>query len=137
MIESDLILKDVLKKLLDANYRNAALVSKYSTGMDGTVVGVSNNFITGVFPTNLHNDEFDFSDKYKTLNIYKFSSEFCNGEFRKFLSFYSSMIDESCYYELILGIVIYRIESLAAITVDSLDWAEVDDPNDLSSAEFL
>ena len=48
------------------------------------------------------------------------------------------MIDESCYYELILGIVIYmnRI-TIGAVTVDVLDWAEVDDPNDLSSSEFL
>ncbi len=139
LIESDLIFKkDVLKKLLKSKFSNAALVSKYSTGMDGTVVGVSNTYIKAVFPPHLHTEDFDFSDKYKTLNIYKFSSDFCNGDFRKFLTFYSSMIDESCYYELILGIVIYmnRI-SIAAVNVDVLDWAEVDDPNDLSSAEFL
>ena len=139
LIESDLIFKEkVLNKLLSSDFKNAALVSKYSTGMDGTVVGVSNQLITGVFPPHLHNDEFDFSDKFKTLNIYKFSADFCNGDFRKFLTFYSNMIDESCYYELILGIVIYmnRI-SIAAVDVDVLDWAEVDDPNDLSSAEFL
>ena len=48
------------------------------------------------------------------------------------------MIDESCYYELILGIVIYmnRVR-VAAVDVDFKDWAEVDDPNDLSTAEFL
>ncbi|MDC3072981.1 NTP transferase domain-containing protein, partial [Prochlorococcus sp. AH-716-O10] len=139
LIESDLIFKkDVLKKLLKSKFSNAALVSKYSTGMDGTVVGISNTYIKAVFPPHLHTEDFDFSDKYKTLNIYKFSSDFCNGDFRKFLTFYSSMIDESCYYELILGIVIYmnRI-SIAAVDVDVLDWAEVDDPNDLSSAEFL
>lgn len=139
LIESDLIYKkEVLKILLQSNFSNAALVSKYSTGMDGTVVGIANENITGVFPPHLHTDEFDFSDKYKTLNIYKFSAEFCNGDFRKFLTFYSSMIDESCYYELILGIVIYmnRI-TIGAVTVDILDWAEVDDPNDLSASEFL
>ena len=139
LIESDLIFnKNVLKRLINANYSNAALVSKYSTGMDGTVVEVSNNYVTGVFPPHLHNDAFDFSNKYKTLNIYKFSSEFCKGDFLKFLTFYSSMIDESCYYELILGIVIYmnRI-SIAAVDVGITDWAEVDDPNDLSSAEYL
>ena len=139
LIESDLIFKkDVLKKLLKSKFSNAALVSKYSTGMDGTVVGVSNTHIKAVFPPHLHTEDFNFSDKYKTLNIYKFSSDFCNGDFRKFLTFYSSMIDESCYYELILGIVIYmnRI-SIAAVDVDVSDWAEVDDPNDLSSAEFL
>ncbi len=139
LIESDLIYKkEVLNKLLKSDFPNAALVSKYSTGMDGTVVGIANKHITGVFPPHLHTDEFDFSDKYKTLNIYKFSKDFCNGDFRKFLTFYSSMIDESCYYELILGIVIYmnRI-TIGAVNVDILDWAEVDDPNDLSSAEFL
>tara|TARA_B100000886_G_scaffold303860_1_gene234744 strand:+ start:17660 stop:19462 length:1803 start_codon:yes stop_codon:yes gene_type:complete len=139
LIESDLIYKkEVLNKLLNSDFPNAALVSKYSTGMDGTVVGIANEIITGVFPPHLHNDEFDFSNKYKTLNIYKFSREFCNGDFRKFLTFYSSMIDESCYYELILGIVIYMNRIIiGAVTVDILDWAEVDDPNDLSSAEFL
>tara|TARA_Y100001933_G_scaffold265191_1_gene336721 strand:+ start:12361 stop:14166 length:1806 start_codon:yes stop_codon:yes gene_type:complete len=139
LIESDLIYqKNVLKRLLESNYKNAALVSKYSTGMDGTVVSVSDNYITGVFPPHLHTDEFDFSNKFKTLNIYKFSAEFCNGDFKKFLTFYSSMIDESCYYELILGIVIYmNRESIAAVDVDVLDWAEVDDPNDLSLAEFI
>ncbi len=139
LIESDLIYKkEVLNKLLKSDFSNAALVSKYSTGMDGTVVGIANENITGVFPPHLHTDGFNFSDKYKTLNIYKFSKDFCNGDFRKFLTFYSSMIDESCYYELILGIVIYmnRI-TIGAVTVDVLDWAEVDDPNDLSSAEFL
>ena len=113
LIESDLIYKkNVLTKLLDSPYSNAALISKYTTGMDGTVVSVRDDLITGVFPPYLHTDEFDFSDKYKTLNIYKFDADFCNGDFRKFITFYSSMIDESCYYELILGIVIYmnRVE---------------------------
>lgn len=139
LIESDLIYKkNVLTKLLDSPYSNAALISKYTTGMDGTVVSVRDNLITGVFPPYLHTDEFDFSDKYKTLNIYKFDADFCNGDFRKFITFYSSMIDESCYYELILGIVIYMNRvSVAAVDVDVLDWAEVDDPNDLSTAEFL
>ena len=139
LIESDLIYKkNVLTKLLDSPYSNAALISKYTTGMDGTVVSVRDDLITGVFPPYLHTDEFDFSDKYKTLNIYKFDNDFCNGDFRKFITFYSSMIDESCYYELILGIVIYmnRVR-VAAVNVDVLDWAEVDDPNDLSTAEFL
>jgi len=139
LIESDLIYKkNVLTKLLESPYSNAALISKYTTGMDGTVVSVRDNFITGVYPPYLHSDEFDFSDKYKTLNIYKFDVDFCNGDFRKFITFYSSMIDESCYYELILGIVIYMNRvTVAAVDVDVLDWAEVDDPNDLSSAEFL
>ena len=125
LIESDLIYKkNVLTKLLESPYSNAALISKYTTGMDGTVVSVRDNFITGVYPPYLHSDEFDFSDKYKTLNIYKFDVDFCNGDFRKFITFYSSMIDESCYYELILGIVIYmnRVTG-AAVDVDFLDWA--------------
>ena len=55
LIESDLIYKkEVLNKLLKSNFSNAALVSKYSTGMDGTVVGIANENITGVFPSSTY-----------------------------------------------------------------------------------
>lgn len=139
LIESDLIFKkEVLKKLMISKYKNAALVSKYVQGMDGTVIGKSEDKVLAVYPPHMHGDEFNFKDKYKTLNIYKFSNDFIMGEFKKLLSFYASNIDDSCYYELILGLLIFmNRETIHAIEVDSYDWAEVDDPNDLSVAEYL
>ena len=72
LIESDLILSDRLfSMLLDNPYPNLALVAKYETWMDGTMVRLDDeqnivNFIS--------KDAFDYNDidaYYKTVNIYK------------------------------------------------------------------
>ena len=139
LIESDLIFKkEILKSLFNSKYKNAALVSKYVLGMDGTVIDKDQDKVIAVYPPHLHGKEFNFKNKYKTLNIYKFANKFVFGEFKKMLSFYASNIDSSCYYELILGLLIYmNREEIYAIEVDSYSWAEVDDPNDLSVAEYI
>jgi histidinol-phosphate/aromatic aminotransferase/cobyric acid decarboxylase-like protein/choline kinase len=138
LIESDLIYEPaVIQRLLASKYANVALVDRYGSGMDGTVVKVENNVITSVIPPHLQDAKFDFSDKYKTLNIYKFSKDFCNLVFKKLLTYYAKTINDNCYYELILGILIYmQQETIHAEILEGEKWAEVDDPNDLHVAEF-
>jgi len=139
LIESDLIYEPaVLSRLLKSEHANVALVDRYRIGMDGTVVSVADSeVITQVIPTSLQDERFDFSDKFKTLNIYKFSAEFCRTTFRRLLSYYARIIDDNCYYELILGILIYMQQvQIHAEILDGELWAEVDDPNDLRSADF-
>ena len=138
LIESDLIFEpSVLARLLRSPHRDVALVDHYRTGMDGTVVTVSGGIITSVIPPHLQQQDFSFAGKYKTLNIYKLSQELCSGQLRRLLTFYSRFIDDNCYYELILGMLIYMRQAQihAEIVQDEL-WAEVDDPNDLHAAEF-
>jgi histidinol-phosphate/aromatic aminotransferase/cobyric acid decarboxylase-like protein/choline kinase len=138
LIESDLIYEPaVIKRLLSSSYANVALVDRYASGMDGTVVKVENDVITSVIPPHLQDAKFDFSDKFKTLNIYKFSKDFCNTVFKKLLTYYAKTINDNCYYELILGILIYmQQETIHAEILEGEKWAEVDDPNDLHVAEF-
>jgi histidinol-phosphate/aromatic aminotransferase/cobyric acid decarboxylase-like protein/choline kinase len=138
LIESDLIYRpEIITRLLRSPYENVALVDKYRQGMDGTVVSVKEGRITDVIPPHLQPENFDFSDKYKTLNIYRFSREFCNTSFKKLLVYYANMIDGNIYYELILGILIYlQKETIHAEIVAGEKWSEVDDPNDLQVAEF-
>lgn len=140
LIESDLVFEPaVLRRLIAADQPNVALVDHYRTGMDGTVVAVSpSGVITQVLPPSMQGEHFDFSDMYKTLNIYKFDGGFCRSTFRELLSWYARTVDRTCYYELILGILIYmqQVEVHAEI-LDGERWAEIDDPNDVSAAEFL
>lgn len=138
LIESDLIFKSkTLKKLADSKHHNVAMVDRYRSGMDGTVVRLEQDIVVEVIPPHLQGRNFDFSDKYKTLNIYKFSREFLNGNFSKIIRYYAQTIDDNCYYELILGLLIYlQQDGIHAELVDDEGWAEVDDPNDLSTAEF-
>ncbi len=138
LIESDLIYRpEIIARLLRSPYENVALVDKFRQGMDGTVVAVKEGRITDVIPPHLQPENFDFSDKYKTLNIYKFSREFCETSFKKLLVYYANAIDGNIYYELILGILIYmQKETIHAEIVEGEKWSEVDDPNDLQVAEF-
>jgi histidinol-phosphate/aromatic aminotransferase/cobyric acid decarboxylase-like protein len=105
--------------------------------MDGTVVTVNDGIVTSIIPPHLQAGDFSFADKYKTLNIYKFSEEFCRGSFKELLEYYVQTIDRHSYYEVILGILIYVQKAvIQAEILDGERWAEVDDPNDLRLAEF-
>ncbi|MFY0627127.1 MAG: aminotransferase class I/II-fold pyridoxal phosphate-dependent enzyme [Reichenbachiella sp.] len=138
IIESDLVYGDgVLKRILDSKYDNVALVDHYGPGMDGTVVSIEGEQITGVIPPHLQGSDFNFNDKFKTLNIYKFSSEFCFGPFKDLLAHYTTTIKDS-YYELMLGVIIYlRAETIYAEILQGEKWAEIDDPNDLQLARYM
>jgi histidinol-phosphate/aromatic aminotransferase/cobyric acid decarboxylase-like protein/choline kinase len=139
LIESDLVCDSmIIRRIINSEHSNVALVDKFRSGMDGTVVAIRDGVITNIIPPHLQNINFDFSDKYKTLNIYKFSKEFCNTTFRKLLSYYAKIIDDNCYYELILGILIYlQRETIHVEIINGEKWSEVDDPNDLCVANYM
>lgn len=138
LIECDLIFDPaVIGRLLASPHRNVALVDHYRSGMDGTVVSVANGLITEVIPPHRQDTGFRFDDKYKTLNIYRFSGEFCAGPFRKLLAFYSTAINDNVFYELVLGILVYlQHATIHAETLQGEKWAELDDPNDVAEARF-
>ena len=139
VIESDLIYQpEILGRLLASEHENVALVDRYQIGMDGTVVTIEDDVITNVIPPHLQGEDFDFTDKFKTLNIYKFSQKFSAETFKRLLTYYARVIDDNCYYELILGILIYmQREIIHAEVLQGEVWAEMDDPNDLNLARFL
>lgn len=138
LIESDLIFTpDVIERAVNSRHDNVALVSPYMTGLDGTVVQISGDKITNIYPPHLQDENFNLFDKYKTLNIYRFSKDFCANEFKKLLVYYAKVIDDNCYYELILGILIYmQRQDIYCEVIENDKWAEVDDPNDLTGAEY-
>ena len=76
LIESDLDLRAGRPRSADSSRRGRT--SRWSTatgsGMDGTVVTLTRTASSrNVIPPHLQSASFDFSDKYKTLNIYQFS----------------------------------------------------------------
>jgi len=139
LIESDLVYEPaVLARIVESRHPNVALVDRFRSGMDGTVVTVGDQLIRSIIPPHLQGPNFDFSDKFKTLNIYKFSRQFCASVFKQLLGYYTKAIDDNCYYELILGILIYVGQAqIHAEILDGEKWAELDDPNDLRVAEFV
>lgn len=140
LIESDLIYDEsLMANLLRDPRPNVALLDRYRPGMDGTVVRMdTDDLIIDVIPGSRQGANFDFSDTHKTLNIYKFSADFCRSTFAPLVRFYSQYINDNCYYELILGMLIAMGHaSVHGSRVESGSWAEVDDPVDLSNARYL
>jgi histidinol-phosphate/aromatic aminotransferase/cobyric acid decarboxylase-like protein/choline kinase len=139
LIESDLIYEPaVLDRILKSSHENVALVDRYQPGMDGTVVALTEDgVVSQVIPPSQQSASFDFSDKYKTLNIYRFARDFCATTLHRLLTTYARLIDDNCYYELVLGMLVYMQQAeIRAEVVDSELWSEVDDPTDLRLAEF-
>lgn len=139
LLESDLIFDDrMFSLILDNPYPNLALVAKYQTWMDGTMVRIDDdnnivNFIT--------KKAFKYSEVehyYKTVNIYKFSRDFMVNKYLPFLDAYCSSIGNNEYYEQVLRVICMLDNAeLKALPITNEKWYEIDDVQDLNIAEAL
>lgn len=138
LVECDLLFEPhLITELMNHPGGNVALVDHYRTGMDGTVVAVKDGYVHEVFPTASQDADFNYRDKFKTLNIYRFDKMFCQKILRPMLSTYADHVDANCYYEIVLGMLSNIPEHrIAAQVADESCWVEVDDPNDLAVAKF-
>lgn len=139
LIESDLIFDDGMFDLIVNNPSpNLALVAKYESWMDGTMVCLDNDCnIVNFVPK----AAFDYSqvDKYyKTVNIYKFSKDFSSQKYVPFLDAYSRAVGNNEYYENVLRIICFlNSHDLKALPITNEKWYEIDDKQDLDIAEAL
>lgn len=140
LIEADLVFDDAVFDALDGcHHDNVALIDRYRPGMDGTVVRTNTDgLIVSVIPPDRQPAGFDFADTFKTLNIYRFSAPFAAGAFSRMVQFYAQTVDDNCYYELALGMLIALGHAeVHGAPVPAGSWCEVDDPVDLGNARFL
>ena len=139
LLESDLVFEDRMLKLLVGNpYPNLALVAKYETWMDGTMVRIdSENNIVSFVPKKA----FRYSDVpfyYKTCNMYKFSKEFSRNQYVPFLEAYSKAMGNNEYYEQVLRVITALDKSaLRALPITDEKWYEIDDIQDRDIAETI
>ena len=139
LIESDLIFSErMIPMIVDNPYPNLALVAKYETWMDGTMVRLDDeqnivNFIS--------KDAFDYNDVdsyYKTVNIYKLSRQFSQQKYVPFLDAYTKAVGNNEYYENVLRIIsLLNNHDMKALPIGQEKWYEIDDKQDLDIAEAL
>ena len=139
LLESDLIYEDaILQAAVECTDDNVALVSKYETWMDGTMVRIDDdrnivNFIPKA--------AFKYSDTdsyYKTVNIYKFSKDFIVNHYLPFLDAYIKVLGENEYYEQVLRVITLIDKcGIKALPITGLNWYEIDDVQDLRIAETI
>ncbi len=139
LLESDLIFDDrMLTLLIDNPQPNLALVAKYETWMDGTMVSINeDNEIVNFIPKEAFRHE-NVDIYYKTVNIYKFSKEFSRSEYVPFLDAYSKVMGNNEYYEQVLRLITYlHKSSLKALPIADEKWYEIDDVQDLDIASAI
>lgn len=139
LIESDLIFDDTLFPLInECKYPNVALVAKYETWMDGTMVTIdADDNIVNFVPRKAFNYA-EVDTYYKTVNIYKFSRQFLTNVYVPFLTAYSQVMGNNDYYEQVLRVItsLDRVE-MKALDIGKRRWYEIDDPQDLDIASTL
>ena len=139
LLESDLIYEDaILEAAVKTQLKNVALVSKYETWMDGTMVRIDeDNNIVNFIPKKA----FKYSDTdyyYKTVNIYKFSREFIVNHYLPFLDAYIKVLGENEYYEQVLRVItLIDTAGIKALPITGMYWYEIDDVQDLRIAETI
>lgn len=139
LLESDLIFEDaVLERIVKDPYPSLALVAKYESWMDGTVVTIDEENNIRSF---LGKKQFRFEDinnYYKTVNIYKFSREFSNSHYVPFLEAYSKALGDNEYYEQVLKVItLLEKPEIKASVLENEQWYEIDDIQDLDIAESI
>ena len=114
--------------LIDDPRDTLALVDKYESWMDGTVIKLDENdnihqFIPG--------SKFEFTDisyYYKTVNIYKFSKHFSESYYVPFLDAYSKALGDNEYYEQVLWVITMLDDPvIKAKRLEGQLWYEIDD----------
>jgi len=139
LLESDLIYDfSILERLLKDKREVLAVVDKYKSWMDGTVVKIDEeDNITAFIPREFF-DYKEIDEYYKTVNIYKFSKEFMKEVYLPFLKAYIEVFGKNEYYELVLR-VISTLEkvNIKALKLKGERWYEIDTVQDIKNAECI
>ena len=139
LLESDLIVDDkILDLIVNDPFPNLALVAKYETWMDGTMMCIDQDCrIVNFVPKEAFRYE-DVKHYYKTVNIYKFSKEFSANSYVPFLDAYVKALGNNEYYEQVLRVItLINNSELRAKPIGNLPWYEIDDVQDKDIAETI
>lgn len=142
MLECDLFYR---RKLIDriiheGSHSCNVLVSDYDAlTMDGTVVEVDvDNKIRALIVKKEQRQGFDYTNKAKTVNVYLYKKEFILGKLMPAVKTYIKTQSLDSYYELVLGsLVFYGNDDIYAVYIDSDEWCEIDNADDLERARLV
>ncbi len=139
LLESDLIFEEsILRKLVDNQQPDIALVAKYEKWMDGTMVTIDDDCNILNFIGKKAFKQEDVDKYYKTVNIYKFSKSYINNQYLPLLEAYCQMKGNNEYYEEVLRVLtMIDKSSLKALPIGDEKWYEIDDIQDLDISETI
>lgn len=138
LLEADVIFDhSILDQLATDPRSNVVAVARYHSGLDGTVVTLTESGHVDAFIPKQVQDH-DRSDYFKTINIYKFSRNYIESTYMPFLNAYVEAIGKNAYYEEVLSILTgTALPKLSALIVTDHRWYEIDNAQDLLNASTV
>jgi histidinol-phosphate/aromatic aminotransferase/cobyric acid decarboxylase-like protein/choline kinase len=138
LLEADVIFDhSILEQLATDRRANVVAVAQYHSGLEGTVVTLTESGHVDAFIPKQVQDH-DRSDYFKTINIYKFSKHYIESTYMPFLNAYVEAIGKNAYYEEVLSILTgTALPKLSALIVTDHRWYEIDNAQDLLNASTV
>lgn len=138
ILESDLIFDPgLIEDILKDESKSLAVVAPFQPWMDGTVAILDkDDDIVSLVPRAAF--EWGEASRYfKTVNIYKFSRGFSRDLYLPFLEAYIHAFGRSRFYEQVLSVITAMGRSELRAHRTTRVWYEIDDVEDLHTAETL
>lgn len=139
LFEADVFCEDsVIAGLSASAHENIILIDKFTQEMNGTVVQLDAHCaVKKMFLNKDQAEDFDFSDKYKTLNFYKFSETFSRDFLLPKLEAHIRGKDVNSYYEQIVKEAVDGGFDFYGLKTEGAKWWEIDTQDDLEKAEMI
>lgn len=136
LVEADVMFDSLLlKRLDDCRQEDVMIVDRFTDAMNGTVVSLDGNgTVTGMYLSKEQGEGFRRDDKYKTVNIYRFSASYASGEFVPGLDRKIAAGDLNSYYEIVVRDSVAAGTRFHGLIAAPAKWWEIDTPEDAAIA---
>ena len=139
ILEGDVFFeKKLLQALMEDKRENVTTVEKYNPNLDGTFVEVSGNSLVKSWVHKKERPEgFTLEDKYKTINIHKFSEDFVKETIIPTLKQHIDETGGTEPIEYIFKTIIKDGGEIWALDAKGIKWFEIDEVEELKIAEEM
>ena len=140
LLEADIFFEqELIDRLVSAKGENQAAVARHQPWMIGTVARVDEQGrIEALVELRDQGADFEYSGTLKTVNVYRFGSDFLRKCFLPRLDSAIAAGNVDDYYEAVLSELCGQDGvGLSAVLCDDVRWIEVDNQDDLAVANYL
>ena len=139
LLEGDILFEHhLLEDIVHSSYSNIAVVDRFQSHMDGTVVLSEKGFVTSMILKSQQSTDFDYESALKTVNIYALSQATMRDCLIPELDTWVARGLTDQFYEAAIAQLVSQGELQLAIHVTGLSkWTEIDTVADVHCAEIL
>ena len=139
IFEGDVMFEEkLLEDLIQFPEENVTVLEKYSNMLDGTFVTLDDkNRITAWTHKSKRPVGYTLTDKYKTVNIHKFTGRFVEDTLKPYVKQIAAQSNGTEPLETLMDKIVRDKKCLTGLILSGQKWFEVDDLNDLRQAEII